>query len=505
MFVCELVMKKGELATKRRSDEATQGNARTPSSLRRSVASSLISTHSPSSLRRSVAPSLMPLLSPRPAFSFAEVMFAVIVLGIGFIMIAAVFPVAISQSQSTKQETTTAAVVQQGVQLIQQAGQWDAAAWTWWDGSGYRNYPSQGGYNPANQRSWAAVALPHTRYLFVNRGLLPVANEYPFLNPPTPTYDPVTDPSGYARFQLRGEMKPISSQERTNPFVERVWQLIRSSRINQSDPRFAWVAFYRRDVTLYMGASGATTAYWKEVPSNFAQLVVLGVQSQGEGHAVFNGDTSGSIESDVNQGYNTGYAYGNYPVDNKFTNLDPRPIRVEIRKNANDVTGHLFVSALQNGDRYFDNATDAAQYVKAVAPGAYIVITNDMINSPVISGFVPSNGRMNGRIYRVGAYVNTVSGVDEYELSPDGDFEPDPGEDGILGTPGNTAAIADDVLAIGNTSTVSNTAGTSNVRCATPAIGFVMGKPMQKRSDVAQGFNGGLMDISVYSTFIQAK
>lgn len=42
-------------------------------------------------------------------FSFAEVMFAVIILGIGFIMIAGLFPVAIRQSKSTADETSAAA------------------------------------------------------------------------------------------------------------------------------------------------------------------------------------------------------------------------------------------------------------------------------------------------------------------------------------------------------------------------------------------------------------
>ena len=48
----------------------------------------------------------------RRGFSFAEVMFAVVVLGVGFIMIAAIFPVAISQSQASVGETygVTAAV-----------------------------------------------------------------------------------------------------------------------------------------------------------------------------------------------------------------------------------------------------------------------------------------------------------------------------------------------------------------------------------------------------------
>src|SRR3954453_9704583 len=47
----------------------------------------------------------------RGGFSFAEVMFAVIVLGVGFIMVAAIFPVAIQQTKTTADETTAAAAV----------------------------------------------------------------------------------------------------------------------------------------------------------------------------------------------------------------------------------------------------------------------------------------------------------------------------------------------------------------------------------------------------------
>src|SRR3954454_13217641 len=44
-----------------------------------------------------------------PGFSLTEVMFAVIVMGIGFIMVAAMFPVTISQSRLTVEETSAAA------------------------------------------------------------------------------------------------------------------------------------------------------------------------------------------------------------------------------------------------------------------------------------------------------------------------------------------------------------------------------------------------------------
>jgi type II secretory pathway pseudopilin PulG len=46
----------------------------------------------------------------RGGFSFTEVLFAVMILGIGFIMVAAIFPVAIQQAKTSAEETTGGAV-----------------------------------------------------------------------------------------------------------------------------------------------------------------------------------------------------------------------------------------------------------------------------------------------------------------------------------------------------------------------------------------------------------
>src|SRR4051812_48286821 len=51
---------------------------------------------------------------PRRGFSFVEVLFAVMILGVGFIMIAGVFPVAISQTQTSGEETVGSAVGRSG-------------------------------------------------------------------------------------------------------------------------------------------------------------------------------------------------------------------------------------------------------------------------------------------------------------------------------------------------------------------------------------------------------
>jgi hypothetical protein len=60
--------------------------------------------------------------STRRGFSFTEVLFAVMVLGIGFIMIAAMFPVTIRQTQNTMGDTQGATLGQEAMAYLQTIG-----------------------------------------------------------------------------------------------------------------------------------------------------------------------------------------------------------------------------------------------------------------------------------------------------------------------------------------------------------------------------------------------
>src|SRR5439155_25661815 len=60
----------------------------------------------------------LPARNGRRGFSFIEVLFAVMILGIGFIMIAGIFPVAISQTASSQEETIGAASVNGAVAAL---------------------------------------------------------------------------------------------------------------------------------------------------------------------------------------------------------------------------------------------------------------------------------------------------------------------------------------------------------------------------------------------------
>jgi type II secretory pathway pseudopilin PulG len=58
----------------------------------------------------------------RRGFSFTEVMFAVILLGLGFIMVAAIFPVAIRQSQANMEDTAGVSIGKAAAAVVTQQG-----------------------------------------------------------------------------------------------------------------------------------------------------------------------------------------------------------------------------------------------------------------------------------------------------------------------------------------------------------------------------------------------
>lgn len=64
----------------------------------------------------------------RRGFNFIEVLFAVILLGLGFIMIAGIFPVALQQSTQTASETTGALVARDAMRTIQQIADYEGAS-----------------------------------------------------------------------------------------------------------------------------------------------------------------------------------------------------------------------------------------------------------------------------------------------------------------------------------------------------------------------------------------
>src|SRR4051794_21948402 len=71
-----------------------------------------------------------PAATRRPGsrgFAFTEVLFAVMVLGLGFIMIAAMFPVTLRQTQATVEETSASTVARAAFEALQNCPQLSTA------------------------------------------------------------------------------------------------------------------------------------------------------------------------------------------------------------------------------------------------------------------------------------------------------------------------------------------------------------------------------------------
>jgi hypothetical protein len=125
--------------------------------------------------------------SLRRGFSFTEVLFAVMVLGIGFIMIAAMFPVTIQQTQSTLQESVGASVTRGAIAYLQ---------------------------TQATEQNFPVTAI----------------------------LDPVT--------KLYGPAQVVSMPQAISPSLARPgWFATRGNYINPINPRFAWVPLYLRSVS----------------------------------------------------------------------------------------------------------------------------------------------------------------------------------------------------------------------------------------------------------------
>lgn len=130
----------------------------------------------------------------RRGFSFTEIMFAVVILGIGFIMVAAIFPVALQQSKSTAEEINAAGIARGAAHYAGQVFSDDA---------------------DPNPLGAAVTNLPAT-------GIAANANRPQVM-------------------QIPVEVNPV------NPLVPSAWAMLRGSMLMTEDPRYAYVMLYRRD------------------------------------------------------------------------------------------------------------------------------------------------------------------------------------------------------------------------------------------------------------------
>ncbi len=137
------------------------------------------------------------------------------ILGVGFILIAGIFPAALSQTESTSEETVAAALGREGAAFVSR--------------------------------------LPHRS------------------DPQVLTADPI------------GTLRPFDASPLTTTAGKSLWDMVRGNMIHVEDPRYAWVPFYRRFSI-------------NNVPLDYAQVFVLGVEVRGRSQYDPSLDTNASVD-----------------------------------------------------------------------------------------------------------------------------------------------------------------------------------------------------------------
>jgi hypothetical protein len=438
------------------------------------------------SLRLVASPSLL-----RAGFSFAEVMFAVVVLGIGFIMLASIFPVAIRQTQLNTEETVAIATARNGLAVMtEMATQANPA---------YPATPPVGATDELLTTTWVGGAAPNPNDL----------------------------PDGTS---LRlGKVVSMKDRRIPNPanYPRRdgMWKAIAGDVIQPGDPRYAWVPLYRRDV-IYSnsGGIGQTRAF------PFAQVILVGT-------AVRNRSTYENYDA-----ISPGTVTPN-PAridDAQFYPLEPKPVAVRILP-LNDGSGGYYmrifsISALQgtgfNTSGALKNVYDAMA-ADAVGEGSFVIISDDRILDASSGSFGQNTGRMNGKIYRVGVRRPDLDEPGNppkfaWTLQPGFDFIPDPGADGEFYGSGGPGKLKDDINALGvdglsgaTAPTVGGAltngadiavAGNANQKGAVAYVigrGFSVPDPNRPLPPGAPGstatYEGTTQDVAVYTTFVPAR
>ena len=286
----------------------------------------------------------------RRGFSFVEILFAVMILGIGFIMIAAMFPVAIQQTEANNQETICASIGRAGEGYMTQVA--------------LMNWPPM---PPVGQQP-VSLLLPTFTAPLPNTAIIP-----------TGATSVIVPGQVWTMYDMRDTYSiPLSFHRNL------LWAAVSSNMIQPGDPRFAWVAMYKRDL-IGQGAPGLPA------PLSFApyaQVILVGVQSRNK--------------QLYDQNLDVPSVRPNVPPPN--TPLLPQLLTAGFTPPPNAASPALVKFNAGN--------------IGAVGEGAYVVVSDAAGGNPTAA-----TGIYNGRIYRIGVARPDV-GPTVYELAPGQGLEP---------------------------------------------------------------------------------
>jgi len=409
----------------------------------------------------------------RRAFSFAEILFAVMILGIGFIMVAAMFPVAIKQTQLTGQESNAATLASEAANMIEKF-------------STMRLQPS-GTIMPSGYGRHYSNKPPDSTYPWP---LSPAAN--------IPAGSTVRRGRVYS---FRDDRYMDTRLYPNGPLVDpnATWSVVSGNLVSVSDPRLAWIPLYRRDQVWDPSAFNPVTnglGDWVESP--FAEIILFAVQVRN--HSAYSmANTTAATLADRMAPDLRRFASPNFlpsppktdflvAASGNITNpppavLEPALYSATIRLPATagapqqiqfyTYTASNFTASLYSPYAYPPLANGRSSEDGRLAEGCYVVISDDG-QTGTISG---QTGALNGAILRLGR-------------------QPDPNVMIFEVAPGSEL--------------FANSIPATGLSC----LVFVVGRGYRyvpadgnvpAHADPAAGYDGAPQDIAVYASYVRVK
>ena len=329
-------------------------------------------------------------LARSSGFSFVELLFAVMILGIGLIMVAAIFPAGLSQTKSNFDETQISAAARAAEGKL--AG---SAFLSDFDTADNMVYPLQ-----------ASTGSPS------------------------------------------------------------LVQLAQSNMVNSSDPRYAWVGFYKRA---------------KAAPNNLAQVMFVGVNRSDP----FNGGSAWSSTASYNAGAVVNDRGLQYYCTATNTAKEPiTPIGATFWEPA---LSYRKLHCIINGSQITFKAVPPADPIEsgnlnALAPGSYVILADASFpGGPNGLSYNANQYRWNGTMYRI-ADAPDPAQPHVYNFEPGYEFKPD---------------------AIAPPAPLTQTTSIGSV--GNEAVCYIVGRNYTGTVGTVPQFDGPGLDISYYTSFVALK
>ena len=350
----------------------------------------------------------------RRGFSFVEVLFAVIILGVGFILVAAVFPVGIQMTRTTVEETAGGRIAGTAI------ANFNALAYNLTDAT-----------EKATLTGVAPNQVPQYSTWYYGWPLTYTGTPNPPVEPAAPSPQTAAFPGVVMSFRdsrttsfytpaaipLVAPLPPLFKLDDTGTGTPGLWNRIRGDLILPNEPQYAYVPLFQRG---WINNPAAATTLNPTRPDavvadHRVNLYVFAVTARNRVPYTYNDLAASGGNASLPFGDVLRHPYSAPDTSSAATSL---PATLEPKL----ITTTFYRRAL--GDGVNDTVVithDPAMFYTAADQGGFLIVSNDDFGPPVAPNTKPNAGVYNGRSFRLGSLVSTGS-VDTWALQPGDDI-----------------------------------------------------------------------------------